>query len=91
MTAASSRSVAGGIFPTSSQVPLLTPLTRQNCGALASTTLPDGQKFDRMVELSMIPGEGKNIFDNQVTTEAYPDGGECPDPAHASGNDGSFR
>lgn len=61
----------GGIFPTASQVPLLTPLARQNCSALASTTLPDSQKFDKMVELSMILGEGKNIFDNQVTAEAY--------------------
>ena len=39
----------GGIFPTTSQVPLLTPLARQNCSALASTTLPDSQKFDKMV------------------------------------------
>ncbi|AII10377.1 DUF732 domain-containing protein [Rhodococcus opacus] len=61
----------GGIFPTANQVPLLTPLARQNCSALASTTLPDNQKFDKMVELSMILGEGKNIFDNQVTAEAY--------------------
>lgn len=61
----------GGIFPTASQVPLLTPLARKNCGALASTTLPDSQKFDKMVELSMILGAGKNIFDNQVTAEAY--------------------
>ncbi|QQZ19488.1 MULTISPECIES: DUF732 domain-containing protein [Rhodococcus] len=61
----------GGIFPTTSQVPLLTPLARQTCSALASTTLPDDQKFDKMVELSMILGAGKNIFDNQVTAEAY--------------------
>ncbi|GAF47197.1 hypothetical protein RW1_038_01190 [Rhodococcus wratislaviensis NBRC 100605] len=61
----------GGIFPTANQVPLLTPLAWQNCSALASTTLPDSQKFDKMVELSMILGEGKNIFDNQVTAEAY--------------------
>ncbi|WP_370185143.1 DUF732 domain-containing protein [Rhodococcus wratislaviensis] len=61
----------GEIFPTAGQVPLLTPLARQNCSALASTTLPDIQKFDKMVELSMILGAGKNIFDNQVTADAY--------------------
>ncbi len=61
----------GGIFPTVSQVSLLTPLARQNCSALGNTTLPDSQKFDKMVELSMILGEGKNIIDNQVTAEAY--------------------
>ncbi|KXX60899.1 hypothetical protein [Rhodococcus sp. LB1] len=31
---------AGGIFPTAGKVLLLTPLARQNCGALASITLP---------------------------------------------------
>lgn len=61
----------GGIYPQPSQVPLLTPAANGNCDALASTTLPDSQKFDKMVELSMIIGKGKNIFENVSTAETF--------------------
>lgn len=62
---------AGGIYPTVDQMPLLIPAAVGNCDALRSTTLPDSQKFDKMVELSRILGAGKNVFDDQSTAEAF--------------------
>lgn len=61
----------GGIYPTPDQIPLLIPAAVGNCDALRSTTLPDSQKFDKMVELSRILGAGKNVFDDQSTAEAF--------------------
>jgi hypothetical protein len=62
---------AGGIFPTPSQVPLLIPGAIGNCDVLTSTTLPDSQKYSKMVELARTLGQGKNIFDLQSTSEKY--------------------
>ncbi|PND49817.1 MULTISPECIES: DUF732 domain-containing protein [Rhodococcus] len=62
---------AGGIYPSKDQIPLLIPAAVGNCDALRSTTLPDYQKFDKMVELSRILGAGKNVFDDQSTAEAF--------------------
>ena len=62
-----------GIYPTDDQLPMLVPAANSNCDSLASMTVPDDQKFEKMTELSMqlAKMQGKTWLQERPASEAF--------------------